>query len=86
MMRRHLGACLASVCFYVSFYVCAGTCDDDIAACYCPSHTPYGRVPAKQDAPLGECTAFTSDAALYRHTIRDQARPPSKAGRQATMG
>ncbi|KAI3427182.1 hypothetical protein D9Q98_007119 [Chlorella vulgaris] len=32
---------------------CAGTCDDDIAACYCPSHTPYGRVPAKQDAPLG---------------------------------
>ncbi|EFN56537.1 hypothetical protein CHLNCDRAFT_51514 [Chlorella variabilis] len=32
---------------------CAGTCDEDIAACYCPSHTPYGRLPAPEDAPLG---------------------------------
>lgn len=71
------------MCFYVSFYACAGTCDDDIAACYCPSHTPYGRVPAKQDAPLGERTAVSA-VPPYRHTVRDRAA--AKAGRQATMG
>lgn len=31
----------------------AGACDDAVAACYCPSSTPYGRVPAAPDAPPG---------------------------------
>ncbi|RMZ55166.1 hypothetical protein APUTEX25_005444 [Auxenochlorella protothecoides] len=25
--------------------LCAGTCDDDISLCYCPSDTKYGRIP-----------------------------------------
>ena len=31
----------------------AGECDDRIAACYCPSNTTYGRVPAPIEAPQG---------------------------------
>jgi hypothetical protein len=31
----------------------AGYCDEDIAACFCPSNTTYGRIPAAVDAPLG---------------------------------
>lgn len=34
-------------------YGVAGFCDDDVAACYCPSNTTFGRVPAPEDAPLG---------------------------------
>lgn len=30
-----------------------GYCDDEVAACYCPSHTKYGRIPSAVDAPLG---------------------------------
>lgn len=28
--------------------LCAGTCDDEIALCFCPSHTKYGRIPAPE--------------------------------------
>lgn len=31
----------------------AGECDEDIAACYCPSNTTYGRIPAPIEAPQG---------------------------------
>lgn len=27
--------------------MCAGDCDDDIGLCYCPAHTPYGRIGQK---------------------------------------
>ncbi|EFN59979.1 hypothetical protein CHLNCDRAFT_56485 [Chlorella variabilis] len=30
----------------------AGYCDETVAACYCPSNTTYGRVPAPEDAPM----------------------------------
>lgn len=30
----------------------AGFCDETIGACYCPSNTTYGRIPAPEDAPL----------------------------------
>ena len=36
----------------------AGYCDEDIAACYCPSNTTYGRIPAALDAPLGVLAAL----------------------------
>ncbi|KAL4452533.1 hypothetical protein ABPG75_008195 [Micractinium tetrahymenae] len=32
---------------------CAGDCDDDVAACWCPANTTYGRIPAPIDAPPG---------------------------------
>ncbi|KAL4427668.1 hypothetical protein ABPG75_001757 [Micractinium tetrahymenae] len=32
---------------------CAGECDEDIAACFCPSNTTHGRIPAPEDAPQG---------------------------------
>ena len=31
----------------------ADFCDEDVAACYCPSNTTYGRIPAPGDAPQG---------------------------------
>ena len=31
----------------------AGYCDDDIAACFCPSNTTYGRIPAAPEARQG---------------------------------
>ena len=31
----------------------AGYCDEDTAACFCPSNTTYGRIPAPLDAPQG---------------------------------
>jgi hypothetical protein len=32
---------------------CGGACDDDIAMCFCPADTKYGRVPAEEGAPPG---------------------------------
>ncbi|EFJ51205.1 acetylglucosaminyltransferase [Volvox carteri f. nagariensis] len=32
---------------------CAGICDDDIAMCYCPPETKYGRIEAPPGSPLG---------------------------------
>ncbi|GIL48810.1 hypothetical protein Vafri_5227 [Volvox africanus] len=32
---------------------CAGICDDDIAMCYCPPETKYGRIEAPHGAPPG---------------------------------
>ena len=31
----------------------ADFCDEDVAACYCPSNTTYGRIPAPRHAPQG---------------------------------
>ncbi|KAL4425009.1 hypothetical protein ABPG77_002894 [Micractinium sp. CCAP 211/92] len=31
---------------------CAGFCDDTLAACFCPSNTTFGHIPAPPDAPL----------------------------------
>lgn len=32
--------------------VAAGFCEETIGACYCPSNTTYGRIPAREDAPM----------------------------------
>lgn len=32
---------------------CAGTCDDDIAACFCPSNSTFGRIPAPEGSDPG---------------------------------
>lgn len=37
--------------------MCAGSCDKDMAMCYCPAHTPYGHIPAADDALPGACVA-----------------------------
>jgi hypothetical protein len=37
---------------------CAGTCDEDVAFCYCPTGTKYGREPADPDAPQGKHISF----------------------------
>jgi hypothetical protein len=33
-------------------FAAAGYCDEAIGACYCPSNTTYGRIPAPMDAPM----------------------------------
>lgn len=33
--------------------MCAGFCDEDIGMCYCPSDTPYGRIPAPEQSLPG---------------------------------
>jgi hypothetical protein len=44
----------------------AGECDEDLGACYCPSNTTYGWVPAPPDAPQGAAAAYLP------------ARPPAR--------
>ncbi|GIL69673.1 hypothetical protein Vretifemale_506 [Volvox reticuliferus] len=52
---------------------CAGVCDDDVAMCYCPPGTKYGRIeappgaalgtpPLQQGRPLFMCTPGTDEA------------------------
>ena len=40
---------------------CSGYCDKDIGACYCPSNTTHGMVPASLDAPAGALLLLTPD-------------------------
>ncbi|KAL4426069.1 hypothetical protein ABPG77_007865 [Micractinium sp. CCAP 211/92] len=39
---------------------CAGDCDDDVAVCWCPANTTFGRIPAPADAPPGKWSSVTA--------------------------
>lgn len=56
----------------------AGECDEDIGACYCPSNTTYGRIPAPPEAPQGGRHHQPADSPLPSTPVLRAAplRPP----------